>query len=164
MAFVFEVGEPGEVIPGDRGDWVIEFTLGFDAAADELVSMAVALIEDEDQPNPFTLTFGIVRKREDGTAIGEVAFDHTTARRYVARERANQVMVIILTCISHLCSAVKPGEIAFSTYEADLPPPAMQKYYKISNHLGSCGYVMGFYRREGTDLIDNWFFTKEEPE
>jgi hypothetical protein len=161
MAFKFELGDPGDIAIGPDGDWVAEFSIGFDLELDEIINMAVALIENQPEPNPFTLTFGIVRRAANGgDQIGEVIFDHSAARAYVARERANQVMIQILNCIEQLCALVDPSEVQFSTFEADLPPPAMQKYFKVSNHLGICGYEMNFYRREGADLRDNWFFTK----
>lgn len=160
MCFKFELGDVPDVEWG-ACEYVVDFAIGFDLDSRERISMAVALIENEEGgTDPFALNFGILRTPiDEGASVGPF-FDHETCRKYVSRQNASAVMNNILASIQVLVEKVKPQLIKVSTYEEALPPAAMKKYYMICNHLGLHGFKMESYERDGTDRKDRWLFTR----
>ena len=58
--------------------------------------MQVALYEHEDQPNPFSLLFGI-RRQNDTFHVGPADFDHATVRELISKgQRENTPLIKLL--------------------------------------------------------------------
>jgi hypothetical protein len=160
MGFEFELGDLSD-IDWHATEYIVDFTIGFDLENRERISMAIALIEDEEGgTDPFALTFGIMKTPIDGGAAEGPFFDHATCRTFVSKENAEAVMNLILVAVRKLVAEVEPQTVEMATYEEALPPPAMAKYYRITNCLGQCGFGMTSYQRDGTDQKDYWLFTK----
>lgn len=132
-----------------------------DADYEKLVQMSVALVEDvNDGESPFELVFGIRFTNIETGVISGPFFDHDTARQYVPKDRAAQVMDLIVACVNRLLDEVAPSVVAMETFEANLPAVAMGKYMRICNVMGLNSYAQTEYRRDETDGKDHWLFTK----
>jgi len=161
MPYEINIGQPGDVFDGVYGDYVVDFDLGEDSDSIEVVQMVVALVEDDDSgDHPFELMFGIRRRSLETGATSREAFDHETARQYVPRENAEEVLGLVLESIQKLLEHVDPFEIVMESFESDLPGEAMHKYMRICNKLGLAGLDLTECYRDGTDSKDYWFFTK----
>ncbi len=161
MPYEFKIGEPGEVLTGVYGDYLVDFDLGEISDTVDVVQMVVALVEDDEtRSDPFELMFGIRLRSLETGKTSETFFDYQTARTYVTKQEAELVMPRILESVRRLVRQVNPFELVMELFEADLPGPAMHKYMSICNELGRLGYSMTKCWRDGTDLKDYWFFTK----
>jgi hypothetical protein len=159
MPYEFALGPPQPVLVG-AVEYSVDFDLGVDTDSGEQVLMTVAMIEDDGGSDPFELVFGIRRTNIETGITSEPAFDHETARKYVPKDQSEAVMLLILASVRLLVESVNPTSIVVETYEADLPPEAMGKYFRICNHLGVLQYKQTSYRRDATDLKDYWLFEK----
>lgn len=160
MDFEFDIGDLSEVDWGAT-EYIVEFTLGFDIENEERISMAVALIEDDEGgADPFALTFGLMARGVYSDQLRGPFFDHGTCRSYVSRGNAPAVMKLVLEALRKLVEEVEPQSIVMVTYETFLPKPAMAKYDSIANLLDQFGFKTTSYRRDETDGKDYWLFEK----
>jgi hypothetical protein len=160
MPYEFEIGQMGGVLVRNH-DYIVDFDLGEDSGTIEVVQMVVALVEDDDTGNdPFELMFGIRRRSLETGKTSDMIFDHATARLYVPRDFAEDVMGRVLESIRALIKHVDPYSVSMESFESALPGPAMHKYMSVCNELGVLGYSLTECWRDGTDQKDYWFFTK----
>jgi hypothetical protein len=63
MPYEFKIGQPGDVLIGTHGDYIVDFDLGEDSDDIAVVQMMVGLTEDDHTgSDPFELLFGIKRR------------------------------------------------------------------------------------------------------
>ncbi len=161
MPFDFSLGTPTEPLPGFVGDYTVDFDLGLDSDTNERVFMQVALYEHEDQPNPFSLLFGIRRQNLDTFHVGPADFDHATVRELIPKGQRENTLDKVIESIQMLVESVDPFEITMETYDENLDAEGMKKYSHISNALAELGYTETLLPRDGTeDQRDHWSFTK----
>ena len=103
MPFEIKIGQPSDVFDGTYGDYIVDFELGEDLDTLEVVQMVVALVEDDQTGNdPFELMFGIRRRSLETGETSRPVFDHETARQYVRKEDAEEVLGLVLESIRRL--------------------------------------------------------------
>ncbi|MEN3233797.1 hypothetical protein PUR29_09305 [Methylobacterium ajmalii] len=141
-----ETDFPMSVVTGNLGDdHNIEFRLGYLIQTEQVVLMGVALIEGASflpaYDGVFDLRFGI-RLQYIGKPWNMTAMDFTqgTKRRYIHPNHRETVRNLTSQAIVGLVREVQPRVITMSSYDVELPPPALVKYGVIAECLNGVGY------------------------
>jgi hypothetical protein len=143
------------------GSHIIDFALGYDVDHSLIVLMSVMLIADPS--GAFELCFGIRRRSASNVQdISPPDYSSATARRYVPRSAATDVLELIVIAIIALVRKAKPEHVIMETFHANLPPKAMKKYEVIVSVLEWQSYRLVEQFRNEEDGKDYWSFTRAD--
>jgi hypothetical protein len=159
MAYVFQLEEyfSTTCLKDDDGTLSINFVLGYDFDAYEVVAMSVVLIPEG---TAYELCFGIRRIPLSSSALNvPLDYDSGTSKRYVPKGESGRVLRCVLIAIGYLIAHVYPTVIIMETFHENLSPKAMTKYRKIEDIFRYYGYQIVRFR--GSDGKDYWAFGRD---
>jgi hypothetical protein len=159
MAYIFELDtELPDVFVDNQGTSVVEFALGYDLEAEEIVLFSVTLGPSVDGASD--LRFGI-RKRhaEKEWKVSGLDFSREGVSGCIPAHARVEVRLLMLEAVNRLAEQCADDKITMETYYQNLPIEALRKYELISNQLNFKGfYTETTFRDE--DGTDYWLFVR----
>jgi hypothetical protein len=159
MSYVYELdAELTDVFVDNQGTSVVEFALGYDLDAEEIVLFSVALGPSVDGASD--LRFGVrTRHAVKEWMISGLDFSREVVLECIPPAGRPVVRELLLTAISRLAEKCPDDKITMETYYQNLPPKALEKYNDIAKSLEILGFLTERKFRDG-DGYDYWLFSK----